>query len=132
MKTSKILPVLLLSIAIVLSSCSSNDDNVLEEEFSLIEIAGPWSGTFSGGDSGTYAVVVSTDGKVTGTAFSNDLQQTLTLNGTIDDDGNLDAVVGSAANGASFTGKFRATTSSGTWRNPNLNLNGTWEGTKDQ
>jgi hypothetical protein len=132
MKKTKILSVLLLCLTLSVFNCSGSDDNDTEEEFSLIVIAGPWSGTFDGGDSGTYSVIVSTDGTVAGTAFSNDLQQNLALNGTIDDDGNLDAVVGSAANGASFTGKFRATTSSGTWNNPNLNLSGTWTGIKDE
>lgn len=132
MKTTKAVLYLFLLVGLTLFGCSGSDDNDTEEEFSLILIAGSWSGTFDGGDSGNYSVVVGTDGTVTGTAFSNDLQRNLALNGTIDDDGNLDAVVGSAENGASFTGKFRATTSSGIWRNPSLNLTGTWEGTKDQ
>jgi len=131
MKTTKILLVLCLSTVISVSSCSKSDDNETET-INLSIIAGNWSGTFEGGDSGTYTVVVNANGTVTGTAFSNDLQQTLALNGTIDDDGNFDAVVGSAANGATFTGEFRATTSSGTWNNPNLNSSGTWSGTKDE
>lgn len=132
MKTTKFLTLLIFSLTLLTFSCNGSDDTTIEEEVSLEIIAGSWSGTFEGDDSGTYTVVVNANGTVTGTAFSNDLQQTLGLNGTMDNAGNFDAVAGSAANGATFTGKFRATTSSGTWNNPTFNESGTWQGTKDE
>lgn len=132
MKTTKFLTLLVFTLAFLTFNCGGSDDDTPEEEVSLEIIAGSWSGTFEGDDSGTYTVVVNANGTVTGTAFSDDLQQNLALNGTIDNAGNFDAVAGSAANGATFTGKFRATTSSGTWNNPTFNESGTWQGTKDE
>ena len=126
MKTKKIL--LLLLISSILLSCSSNGDDT--NELDIEELSGNWFGTFEGDDSGTWAVFAYPDGRVTGTAVSNNLQQTLSIEGNIDDQGNLDAVLGSAENGASFTGKFTTTSSSGTWNNPSSNVSGTWSGEK--
>ncbi len=73
---------------------------------------------------------ISENGKVTGDAFSNNIKQTLPLNGQIDSSGELSAVLGSAENGASFTGNFSPTSASGTWNNPSFQGSGTWSGTK--
>lgn len=115
---------LILFLTLVNFSCS-NDDDVQE-----INFAGNWAGTYAGDDSGTFAVTIGTDGKVTGDAFSNNLHQSLPLNGQIDSSGELDAVLGSAQNGASFTGQFSATTAIGTWNNPSFQGSGSWSGTK--
>ena len=116
----------LVTILLIISSigCSKNNED------QQVIYAGDWSGTYSGDDSGTFAVTISESGKVTGDAFSNNLSQTLPLNGQINSSGDLDAVLGSAENGASFTGKFSATTASGTWNNPSFQGSGTWSGTK--
>ncbi|RDY60165.1 hypothetical protein [Flagellimonas nanhaiensis] len=116
--------ILMLSIVFVTLGCSSDGDEAPE-----IDFYGNWFGTFDGDDSGTFSVFIHEDGSVTGDAVSNNLQQTLPLNGQINDSGNLNAVLGSAENGATFTGRFTETTSSGTWNNPS-NGSGTWTGSK--
>lgn len=112
-------------LLIVFSMACSNDDDDMK-----VVYAGSWAGTFAGDDSGTFEVTISENGKVTGDAFSNNLQQNLPLNGQIDSSGDLRAVLGSAENGASFTGKFSNTSASGTWNNPSFQGSGTWSGTK--
>ncbi|KJD36815.1 hypothetical protein PW52_04060 [Tamlana sedimentorum] len=126
MKATKSLLMLFLIVATLY--CSSSDDS---DEMNIDLMSGFWSGTFSGDDTGTFSVFVYANGTVTGTAYSNSLKASLEIEGTIDEKGNLDAVLGSSDNGASFTGKFAKVTSSGTWNNPNFNISGTWSGTKD-
>ena len=86
----------ILALFMVLStvSCSSDGDDA--NAFDIEELSGNWFGSFEGDDSGTWAVFAYPDGRVTGTAVSNNLQQTLSIEGNIDDQGNLDAVLGSA------------------------------------
>lgn len=124
MKTIKVLVLLLIGTTIINCSSDNGDNN----GFDLEDLSGNWFGTFEGDDSGTWGIFAYPDGRVTGTANSNNLQQTLAIEGNIDKQGNLDAVLGSAENGATFTGKFTTTRSSGSWNNPESNVSGSWSG----
>ena len=93
--------------------------------------AGSWSGTYSGGDAGTWNATIDADGIVEGEAFSNNLKQSLPLSGSIDNSGDFRATVGSATNGATFKGAFTQESSSGTWENKAYEISGSWTGSKD-
>lgn len=107
-------------------SCS-NDDNTIAD----VPFAGEWSGTFAGGDSGTWSINVSSNGNVTGEVFSNNLQGTLNVNGTVDLSGDFRATAGSAENGATYTGTFTENSGSGEWENTVDQISGTWQGNRD-
>ena len=123
-----VLKITLFFLTTLLISCSSDDDN--DDQQQLI-FAGEWSGTFSGGDSGTWNATVGETGTVSGEAFSNNAQQSFPLTGTIDTDGAFRATVGTAENGATFSGTFTEDSSSGTWENTAAQVSGTWMGTRN-
>ncbi|MFS4446917.1 hypothetical protein [Maribacter sp. 2307UL18-2] len=119
-----------LSIFIVMSmlvtACSNDNDEVINVPF-----AGEWSGTFSGGDSGTWSITISNSGSVSGEVFSANLQGFLDINGKVDTSGDFRATAGSAANGATYTGTFTENSGSGEWENSADQISGTWEGNRN-
>lgn len=121
---SKLSIVVLLILAI--TACSDDDSNP-----AAVPFAGEWSGTFSGGDSGTWAISIDPNGTVAGEVFSNNLQGFLDVNGTIDTSGDFRATAGSAENGATYTGVFTTNSSSGQWENTADSISGTWEGSRN-
>ncbi|WP_127137074.1 hypothetical protein [Flagellimonas oceanensis] len=114
-------------VLIVGISCSNNDDG----DSRPIDFAGNWSGTFTGGDNGTWNAIIDASGTVEGEAYSNNLQQSLPLNGSVDTSGDFRATVGTATNGATFEGAFASDQGSGTWENSTDQVSGTWTGSKD-
>ena len=126
MKQVKIIYVILV-LAVGLS-CSTDNGNESQEQAIF---AGNWSGTYTGGDSGTWTATIDSNGSVEGEALSNNLQQSLPLNGSIDTSGDFRATVGSAMNGATFKGAFASDQGSGTWENSTDQISGSWTGTKD-
>lgn len=94
--------------------------------------AGNYAGTYSGGDTGTWAVVIASDGSVLGTVTNSK--------------GGISNVSGSFVSGTTYSGTSGSATwtgtldtskvpavFSGTWTNPNANpnpVNGTFTGTK--
>lgn len=125
MKHFKIIYLILaLSVGI---SCSNNDDG----DSQPIDFAGSWSGTFAGGDNGTWNAIIDASGTVEGEAYSDNLQQSLPLNGSVDTSGDFRATVGTATNGATFEGAFTSDQGSGTWENSTDQVSGTWTGSKD-
>ena len=130
MKT-KIKGLLAIGIIYFIIGCSKDDspDTFLPPDTTIYE--GTWSGTFSGGSSGTWIYNVSGKGTLTGSALvGNGTMHTKT--GTVSESG---AVNVSISNGGSATGQFNAEdgTYTGTWRNndPNNPLSGTSIGSKD-
>ncbi len=119
-------------IALTFLSCSKDDtspDTVPPPDTTIYE--GTWSGTFSGGSSGTWTWNVTGTGTYTGTVTvgNGDIH---TESGSVTASG---VVNGSISNGGSGTGQFNAAgdTYTGTWKNNDQNnpLNGTSMGTKD-
>ena len=127
MKKTTIKSAIILFSFLAFIACS-NDNN---EETQEVIFAGEWSGTFSGGDSGTWEIAVNNFGNVSGNVFSNNLQDFLIVEGTVDTSGEFRATAGSAENGATFTGSFTENSSSGTWENTAANISGTWQGTRN-
>lgn len=127
-KTFKFLALIL--FIFLVTSCSSDDDN--NSQTLSTEIVGNWSGTFSGGDTGTWDITVSKSGAVTGTGFSTTFQENYTFNGNVNLDGQLNATFGTSSTGATFIGVLNTnSTGSGTWNNSDADLSGTWKGNKD-
>ena len=122
-----VLKITLFFLITLLISCSSDDDN--DNQPQLI-FAGEWSGTYSGGDRGTWNATIGETGTVSGEAFSNNSQQSLPLTGTIATDGEFRATAGTAENGATFSGTFTVGSSSGTWENTAAQVSGTWTGSR--
>lgn len=110
----------------LVTACSNDDTDVMDVPF-----AGEWSGTFSGGDSGTWSITIGNSGSVTGEVFSNNLQGSLEVKGTVDTRGDFRATAGSAENGATYTGTFTENSGSGEWENTADQISGIWEGSRN-
>jgi hypothetical protein len=106
-----------------LIACSTDSDPI-----EAVPFEGNWSGTFDGGDSGSWTITVRADGSLTGQAFSNNAQLFLMVEGDVNTSG---ATAGSAQNGATFEGTFLENTSSGTWENAAEQISGNWVGSRD-
>lgn len=111
-------------LGLVTLSCSKSDDQQ-ESEYQ-----GTWSGTFSGDANGTWSALIDPDGVITGTANFNGIGSTLQLKGSVSPSGAFQATVGTASNGAQFSGQLTETSGSGTWINTALSMDGTWDGTR--
>jgi hypothetical protein len=87
---------------------------------------GEWTGNYIGGDEGTVTITVESNGKLNGSAYSNNIMSTFSLNGMVDSTGKLNAT--STTTGAIFSGNLSATNASGIWEN--TTISGTWTATK--
>lgn len=124
---------ILLFTAFLFLNCSSDDNNNQPLLVTVnTAIVGAWSGTFSGGDAGSWNATISDLGAVSGTAYSTTFQANYTITGTVDTAGQLNATVGNSSTGATFVGLFQTNGAcNGTWVNTVEGLQGSWEGTKD-
>ncbi len=118
-------------LSIIIIACSKDDDTPTPTAPDTTIYEGTWSGTFSGGSSGTWIYNVSGNGTLTGSALvDNGTMHTKT--GTVSESG---AVNVSISNGGSALGQFNAETGgyTGTWQNndPNNPLSGTSTGSKE-
>lgn len=91
-------------------------------------LGGHYSGTFGGGDNGTWQVVVSPSGIVSGSAHSNVYNQNFSVSGSVASNGSATfGLTGSAA----FTGTVnRSGDVTGTWINTVASLSGNFSGSK--
>ena len=119
---------LLLLSALFIFTCSSGDD---DNNSSDLDFTGTWSGTFSGGDNGTWNITVDTNGNATGTGYSNDFQLAFDIIGTFSSNGNVYLGFGTASTGAVLTGQANSNSANGTWINEDAELSGDWLGNKD-
>ncbi len=94
-------------------------------------LAGNWSGTFIGDESGTWTATISESGVVTGTAEVTSLSIKSVLNGNVSSDGKFTATVGTTSLGYNFDGKLNGNSGSGTWKNSSETQSGSWSGTKN-
>ena len=92
--------------------------------------AGRYSGTYSGVEQGTFSVVVSANGNVSGTNYSQTYNQTFLVQGQVSANGTLSltATAGTAGS-AQFTGAINpAGAVSGNWNYVGATLGGTFTG----
>ena len=121
----------LVVIAIFFVACEEDDVKPFE---------GTWSGTYTGGDSGTWEATVtySSDdgvGVVTGTTTSSNAGGgNSQIAGALGSDGTITAAIGTTNDGGEWLGKFEKKDASGTWKSKDPNGNsveGTWTGKKN-
>jgi hypothetical protein len=90
--------------------------------------AGTYSGTFAGDDSGTFTVVVDPAGHITGSGVSRE-DGPFDIAGTVNSQGAVELVAGTATTGATFAGTISAAGEmSGTWENRFFGERGTFTG----
>ncbi len=94
-----------------------------------IGYAGSYSGTFLGGDSGTWVISISSSGTIAGSGVNSD-GLSGSLNGQGSSDGSI--TIGNVSSGATFTGRVNSATGAmaGTWTDSNAGKTGTWSGTR--
>ncbi|MBI1890295.1 MAG: hypothetical protein HYS18_06610 [Burkholderiales bacterium] len=94
----------------------------------VIRFAGSWSVSFSGTESGTCSsLTVTTLGNISGTCTGS-LSGTVQATGTVTSTGSTTVVLGTAGNGATFSGQINPYSGSGIWSNTNGG-SGTWTAT---
>jgi hypothetical protein len=100
----------------------------------LCSYAGAYEGTFSGGDRGSFGILVdATSGEVRGMAYSDIEQISLELTGDspITFDQNASFVSGNISSGATFSGQFDSVNGlSGTWENTLYGDGGSYSGSR--
>ena len=119
---------LFLAVTIVACSGGGDDDtnNTTNSEFQ-----GEWSGTFSGDDNGTWTAGISSNGDVSGTAYSTTFADNYSLEGSVSSSGQFQATFGTSSVGGEFIGQLNGNSGSGTWVNTGAMMNGSWSGSKD-
>lgn len=78
--------------------------------------AGNYTGTFSGSDTGTFGVTITTSGDIVGTGLSNTSGGFL-VQGQVSTSGTLSFASGGTSSGATFSGSLVNGVLSGTWQN---------------
>ena len=95
------------------------------------EFAGQYTGTFSGGDYGTFSVTVDSQGNISGTAWSNRYEEQYSISGTISSSGQIYMVAGHVDTGTIFQGSADSSGNvQGTWENSYYSISGVFSGTK--
>ena len=84
-----------------------------------------FSGTFQGGDTGTFEICVE-DGFIEGELSSNNAGEDFDIDGSVDASGNV--AIGVSNTGASFSGTLTGETIQGTWVNNQDGISGTFQG----
>ena len=120
---------LLLLSALLIFACSSDDSS--NNNYNSSQFEGDWSGTFDGGDSGTWTVTVDSNGSAVGNGFSNLLEEPFSATGTFSSNGSVTLTTGNASTGATFTGQATSSSVDGVWNNEGAELSGTWSGSKN-
>lgn len=126
----KNLIILLTLFTLVFQSCNNDDDDPIAEDVIISPYAGMWKGTYDGDDSGTWWAEVSESGDpIRGGSYSNNagLSQG-NKSGSISADG---LWLNVANNGTEGRSQIEGNKVTGTWYNPNNNLSGTSEGSKE-
>lgn len=123
-----ILPVMLLTV-----SCHEEEDPIVKIT-PYSKFKGPWSGTYSGGDSGKIDFSIKDDGSIVGTIESDNFPNSdLSLKGkvTIEGQVNIRLMYIDEVDIGGFIGTMTESTASGTWNNTSAgNITGTWTAAK--
>ena len=111
----------------ILSSCSS------DEEITDVRILseGNWSGTYVGDDMGTWTMVISSNGSLTGELYSTNVEMAFTGTGNVTENGDIEAAIMVTSSTSVMMGRINGNNSSGTWVNEQGGISGTWSGSKD-
>jgi hypothetical protein len=125
MKTT--LKIIAMFMTLLVLGCSSGSD----EEETEIDLYGNWLGVIEGSDSGVFGVYIYPDGQVTGSATISQLG-TFSINGNTTVSGKITAVIETEGNGRSFIGQFTSDSGSGTWKDNQQGISGTWRTTKKE
>lgn len=112
-----------LSLCVLLIACGGGGGTA--SSINMAAVAGPWTGSYGGGDNGTVSLTVSETGLLNGAGRSNNNGSTFSLSGSMSNTG---VVAASASTGGTFTGTSDGKTANGTWSNGNLS--GSWSATK--
>ncbi|UGS22930.1 hypothetical protein [Flavobacterium channae] len=118
----------LILILIINFSCLNNDDSSSNINSNFV---GNWSGTFNGDDTGTWDVNVSSNGTVSGTAYSITFSDNYQIQGSVNNNGELTATIGTSDVGGEFIGQLNGNNANGIWNNSEAEMNGNWIGTKN-
>jgi hypothetical protein len=120
---------LTLILTLLIFACSSDDSS--NNNYNSSQFEGDWSGTFDGGDSGTWTVTVDSNGSAVGNGYSNLLEEPFSATGTFSSNGSVTLTTGNASTGATFTGQANSSSVDGVWNNEGAELSGTWSGSKN-
>ena len=91
-------------------------------------LVGNYTGTFSGGDTGSFSLTINSDGTLSGNGQG--LDETFTFTGAVNSDGS--AAAGNTSTGAEFVMQIsRAGSIQGTWSNSIFGVDGTLSGQKN-
>lgn len=126
----KTLIALMLTIGFWAVSCGSDDNTPAEQVNPYDKFEGTWTGTFSGDtEGGTWTATFDKNGKATG-ALSTESYE-FDLEGEVSENGEISATYYTDTTlVGEMSGIMTETTASGTWKSPLLDIQGTWEGTK--
>lgn len=119
---------LLLLTAFLFIGCSSDDNET------VYDYVGTWSGTYEGGDKGVWNFVVDKRGKVSGTMHSEVSNDNYNISGNLSNSGDLVGTVALPSKGE-FKGKLDLDKKgNGSWSNtlPTPAQYGTWKGEKNK
>jgi len=119
----KKLLIILITIPLIFNSCKKEDDDSTSD----CQLAGNWSGTYTGDESGTIYAVISASCAINADVIPAGLGVSYPASGSVTNSGNFSATVGSLSTGAVFEGQLSGNSGSGTWVNSSENWTGTWQ-----
>lgn len=125
MKTKLRLMSLAFISLLALGSCSSDDSGSINSNY-----AGVYEGVYSGDETGTFSMVVNSDGSVTGHAIRRgSYDPTWYGAGSVNDSGQV-TVRGTVDSGAVWSGSITGDNVNGNWSNDRYNMSGSFAGSK--
>lgn len=128
MKKIFLLLLILLPITLLTVSCHEEEDPIVKTT-PYTKFKGPWSGTYSGGDSGIINFSVKDDGTITGDIESKSFPASdLTLKGkvTIEGSVNIRLLYLETTDIGGYVGTMTESNASGSWTNTSAAITGTW------
>ena len=133
MKKAFSLLLIFLPLVFIVTSCEHKEEDPIIKTTPYSKFKGPWSGTYSGGDSGIIEFSVKDDGTIVGTIESDRFPQSdMSLKGkvTVDGDVNIRLMYIDEIDWGGFVGKMTETNASGQWKNTSAKAEGTWTASK--
>lgn len=111
--------------------CSANQAQAHLRATLLECLAGGYSGTYSGGDNGSWSMTVNSAGNISGTAQSAVYKEKYSVLGTMASSGSMTLAIGMVSSGSTFRGKVDSSGNvQGTWENLYDSINGEFTGNK--
>ena len=106
-------------------------DDSYNNNYNSSQFEGEWSGTYDGGETGTWTATVDSDGYAVANILKNGDEEPYSATGTFYSNGNVVLAVGNASTWATFTGQATSSSVDGVWNNEGAELSGTWSGNKN-